>query len=93
MSDIFKADKGTFWIELAAGDGIVQLNALPAPGGVGCFVVFPAGEDDAAMDALKNLLSTTELEPGVNLTDTVPGCIVAGTGDRSPIIVSVAVPT
>ena len=88
---IFKVGEQTFWIESAPAAGVVQLNAMPAPGGIGCFVVFPAGEGEAAMTAMKHLLETTELEPGVNLSDKVPGCIVAGTGDRSPIRIAVDV--
>lgn len=64
-------------IQRIARSGIVQVNCfVPSPG---FFVVFPADQEAAAVEAAVTLAGRDDLTEGANITDQVPGCLCAGT--------------
>ncbi len=61
------------------GNGTVTIHVVHTPvTGAGLFVVFPKGQDDAAVQAVRDLVESGQIEPDQNLTDKVPGCLAAG---------------
>ena len=74
---------GSIELQIDSGGGNVQVNCLMPPRGPGFFVVFPAGEEGKAMDAAMEVAGRDSLPENANITDTVPGCLAAGTVPRS----------
>lgn len=73
---------GSIELQIDCSGGNVQVNCLMPPAGPGFFVVFPAGEEGKAMDAAMELAGREGLPENANITDTVPGCLAAGTVPR-----------
>ena len=73
---------GSIELQIDSGGGNVQVNCMMPPRGPGFFVVFPAGEEGKAMDAAMELAGRDSLPENANITDTVPGCLAAGTVPR-----------
>ena len=60
----------------------VQINCLMPPRGPGFFMLFPADEESKALDAAVEVASRDRLAEGADITETVPGCLAAGTVAR-----------
>ena len=73
---------GSIELQIDSGGGNVQVNCMMPPRGPGFFVVFPAGEEGKAMDAAMEVAGRDSLPENANITDTVPGCLAAGTVPR-----------
>ena len=73
---------GSIELQIDSGGGNVQVNCMMPPRGPGFFVVFPADEEGKALDAAVEVASRDSLPDGANITDTVPGCLAAGTVAR-----------
>ena len=73
---------GSIELQIDRQGGSVQINCLMPPRGPGFFVVFPADEEGKALDAAVEVASRDSLPEGANITDTVPGCLAAGTVPR-----------
>ena len=76
---------GSIELQIDSSGGIVQVNCLMPPAGPGFFVVFPAGEEGKAMDAAMEVAGREGLPENANITDTVPGCLAAGTMPRPSV--------
>ena len=76
------SNHGAIELQIDRQGGNVQINCLMPPRGPGFFVVFPAGEEGKALDAAVEVASRDSLPEGANITDTVPGCLAAGTVPR-----------
>ena len=73
---------GDLELQVQHSGGVVQINCLMPPRGPGFFVVFPADEEGKALDAAVEVANRDSLPEGANITDTVPGCLAAGTVPR-----------
>ena len=73
---------GSIELQIDRQGGSVQINCLMPPRGPGFFLVFPADEESKALDAAVEVASRDSLPEGANITDTVPGCLAAGTVAR-----------
>ena len=73
---------GSIDLQIDRQGGSVQINCLMPPRGPGFFVVFPADEESKALDAAVEVASRDSLPEGANITETVPGCMAAGTVAR-----------
>ena len=73
---------GSIELQIDSGGGNVQVNCMMPPHGPGFFVVFPAGEEGKAMDAAMEVANRDSLPEGANITETVRGCLAAGTVAR-----------
>ena len=73
---------GPIELQIDRQGGSVQINCLMPPRGPGFFVVFPAGEEGKAIDAAMEVAGRDSLPENANITDTVPGCLAAGTVPR-----------
>lgn len=73
---------GDVELQVQHSGGIVQVNCMMPPRGPGFFVVFPAGEEGKAIDAAMEVAGRDSLPENANITDTVPGCLAAGTVPR-----------
>lgn len=73
---------GAIELQIDSGGGNVQVNCMMPPRGPGFFVVFPAGEEGKAIDAAMEVAGREGLPENANITDTVPGCLAAGTVAR-----------
>ena len=76
------SNHGAIELQIDRQGGSVQINCLMPPRGPGFFVVFPADEESKALDAAVEVASRDILPEGANITDTVPGCLAAGTVAR-----------
>ena len=76
---------GDVELQVQHSGGIVQVNCMMPPRGPGFFVVFPAGEEGKAMDAAMEVAGREGLPENANITDTVPGCLAAGTMPRPSV--------
>lgn len=76
------SNHGAIELQIDRQGGSVQINCLMPPRGPGFFVVFPAGEEGKAMDAAMEVAGRDSLPENANITDTVPGCLAAGTVPR-----------
>ena len=76
---------GSIELQIDSGGGNVQVNCLMPPRGPGFFVVFHAGEEGKAMDAAMEVADRDSLPESANITDTVPGCLAAGTMPRPSV--------
>ena len=76
---------GSIELQIDSGGGNVQVNCLMPPRGPGFFVVFPAGEEGKAMEAAMEVAGREGLPENANITDTVPGCLAAGTMPRPSV--------
>ena len=57
-----------------------QVNVYQSPNGIGLFAVFPSHMDDGEIrQALMPVLVDADLEGEQNITERVPGALVAGT--------------
>lgn len=72
-------------VQRIARSCIVQVNCFMSYTGPGFFVVFPADQEEAAIDAAAALLDRDDLPEGANITDQVPGCLCAGTVHRPTV--------
>jgi len=63
----------------------VQVNCFMPPSGAGFFVVFPADQEAAAVEAAAALAGRDDLQEGANITGEVPGCLCAGTVPRPTV--------
>ena len=73
---------GSIELQIDCSGGNVQVNCLMPPAGPGFFVVFPSGEEGKAIDAAMEVACRDSLPENANITDTVPGCLAAGTVPR-----------
>ena len=73
---------GPIELQIDSSGGNVQVNCMMPPRGPGFFLVFPAGEEGMAMDAAMEVAGRDSLPESANITDTVPGCLAAGTVPR-----------
>lgn len=69
-------------LQIDSSGGNVQVNCMMPPRGPGFFLVFPAGEEGKAIDAAMEVAGRESLPENANITDTVPGCLAAGTVPR-----------
>ena len=76
------SNHGAIELQIDRQGGNVQINCLMPPRGPGFFLVFPADEEGKALDAAVEVASRDSLPEGANITDTVPGCLAAGTVAR-----------
>lgn len=76
------SNQGAIELQIDRQGGSVQINCLMPPRGPGFFVVFPAGEEGKAIDAAMEVAGREGLPENANITDTVPGCLAAGTVAR-----------
>lgn len=76
------SNHGAIELQIDCSGGNVQVNCLMPPAGPGFFLVFPADEESKALDAAVEVASRDSLPEGANITDTVPGCLAAGTVAR-----------
>ena len=76
---------GSIELQIDCSGGNVQVNCLMPPRGPGFFVVFSAGEEGKAIDAAMELAAREGLPENANITDTVPGCLAAGTMPRPSV--------
>ena len=76
------SNHGAIELQIDRQGGSVQINCLMPPRGPGFFLVFPADEESKALDAAVEVASRDSLPEGANITDTVPGCLAAGTVAR-----------
>lgn len=76
---------GDVELQVQHSGGIVQVNCLMPPRGPGFFVVFSAGEEGKAIDAAMEVAGREGLPENANITDTVPGCLAAGTMPRPSV--------
>ena len=64
---------------------MLQVNALMPPVGPGFFLLFPKSKRNQALAAAKKLIEGEPLADNINITDQVPGAIVAGTVPRPTV--------
>ena len=76
------SNHGAIELQIDRQGGSVQINCLMPPRGPGFFLVFPADEEGKALDAAVEVANRDSLPEGANITDTVPGCLAAGTVAR-----------
>ena len=76
------SNHGAIELQIDRQGGSVQINCLMPPRGPGFFVVFPADEESKALDAAVEVADREGLPENANITDTVPGCLAAGTMPR-----------
>ena len=76
---------GSIELQIDSGGGNVQVNCMMPPRGPGFFLVFPAGEEGKAIDAAMEVAGREGLPENANITDTVPGCLAAGTMPRPSV--------
>lgn len=79
------SNHGAIELQIDRQGGSVQINCLMPPRGPGFFVVFPADEESKAMDAAMEVAGRESLPENANITDTVPGCLAAGTMPRPSV--------
>jgi len=79
------SNHGAIELQIDRKGGSVQINCLMPPRGPGFFLVFPADEESKALDAAVEVASRDSLPEGANITDTVPGCLAAGTVPRPSV--------
>ena len=73
---------GDLELQVQHSGGVVQINCLMPPRGPGFFLVFPADEEGKALDAAVEVANRDSLPEGANITETVRGCLAAGTVAR-----------
>ena len=73
---------GSIELQIDRQGGSVQINCLMPPRGPGFFMLFPADEESKALDAAVEVASRDRLAEGADITETVPGCLAAGTVAR-----------
>ena len=76
---------GSIELQIDCSGGNVQVNCLMPPRGPSFFVVFSAGEEGKAIDAAMEVAGREGLPENANITDTVPGCLAAGTMPRPSV--------
>ena len=76
------SNHGAIELQIDRQGGSVQINCLMPPRGPGFFLVLPAGEEGKAIDAAMEVAGREGLPESANITDTVPGCLAAGTVPR-----------
>ena len=76
------SNHGAIELQIDCSGGNVQVNCLMPPRGPGFFLVFPADEESKALDVAVEVANRDSLPDGANITDTVPGCLAAGTVPR-----------
>ena len=73
---------GDLELQVQHSGGVVQINCLMPPRGPGFLLVFPADEEGKALDAAVEVANRDSLPEGANITETVRGCLAAGTVAR-----------
>ena len=76
------SNHGAIELQIDRQGGNVQINCLMPPRGPGFFMLFPADEESKALDAAVEVASRDRLAEGADITETVPGCLAAGTVAR-----------
>ena len=76
------SNHGAIELQIDRQGGNVQINCLMPPRGPGFFMLFPADEESKALDAAVEVASRNRLAEGADITETVPGCLAAGTVAR-----------
>ena len=76
------SNHGAIELQIDRQGGSVQINCLMPPRGPGFFMLFPADEESKALDAAVEVASRDRLAEGADITETVPGCLAAGTVAR-----------
>ena len=76
------SNHGAIELQIDRQGGSVQINCLMPSRGPGFFVVFPVDEEGKALDAAVEVASRDRLAEGADITETVPGCLAAGTVAR-----------
>ena len=79
------SNHGAIELQIDRQGGSVQINCLMPPRGPGFFLVFPADEEGKALDVAVEVANRDSLPDGANITDTVPGCLAAGTMPRPSV--------